>query len=118
MGRDLVGLDGGVARRLALPNGWPGADGRRGKEAQKGAVAAWLCQETVGEGHSVLMFCASKRICQVGAARAGGARALFGGGGLRSVRAGAVAARGKARCCRAPGKRPCYAPGQSKRGAD
>ncbi len=71
VGHDLVATNGTVARTLQVPPNWPDADGRRGKEAAKGAVAAWLCQETVRDGHSVLMFCASKNMCKVGAVRLG-----------------------------------------------
>jgi hypothetical protein len=66
VGTRLVGVDGTVSRALEVPPDWPGIDGRRGKDAAKAAVGAWLCQETVRDGHSVLMFCATKRGCQVG----------------------------------------------------
>lgn len=64
VGRNLVGADGSIARQLAIPADWPDL-GAANREAAKGAVAAWLCQETVRDGHSVLMFCASKAGCKV-----------------------------------------------------
>lgn len=58
-------MDGAPARALPIPPSWPNLRSAN-KELVKGAVAAWLCHETVSEGNSVLLFCASKRICVVG----------------------------------------------------
>jgi hypothetical protein len=67
VGRELFGEDGAVARTLDAPPTWPDMDARD-HEKRAGAVAAWLCHETVQGGHSVLMFCNSKNGCQVGSA--------------------------------------------------
>ncbi|KIZ04600.1 DNA polymerase theta subunit [Monoraphidium neglectum] len=63
VGRELFGEDGAVARTLDAPPTWPDMDARD-HEKRAGAVAAWLCHETVQGGHSVLMFCNSKNGCQ------------------------------------------------------
>jgi hypothetical protein len=75
VGLELKGTDGRVARTLQPPPGWRDintADQLR----RSAAVSAWLCQETVQGGHSVLVFCASKNACEVGEACVLGAQPL------------------------------------------
>ena len=67
VGRTLIGEDGTLARPLDMPPDWRDADSAD-HERRAGALAAWLCHETVQGGHSVLMFCSSKAGTQVGPA--------------------------------------------------
>jgi DNA polymerase theta len=55
VGRELQDPGGAVVRTLAPPPGW---------EASDPDLVAWLVGETVEEGHSVLLFCASKALCE------------------------------------------------------
>lgn len=53
VGRELRAPDGSVARMLDCPTDW---------EKRDPDLIAWLAQETVTAGHSVLVFCATKRV--------------------------------------------------------
>lgn len=53
VGRELRAADGTVDRILDCPADW---------EKRDPDLVAWLAKETVAAGHSVLVFCATKRV--------------------------------------------------------
>ncbi|KAK9789551.1 hypothetical protein WJX73_010627 [Symbiochloris irregularis] len=55
VGRELRAANGRVTRTLECPADW---------EKRDPDLIAWLAKETVTAGHSVLVFCATKRACE------------------------------------------------------
>lgn len=53
VGKQLLGQDGALLRELQVPSTWSARDSDQ---------VAWLAQETIQSGHSILIFCSSKKV--------------------------------------------------------